>query len=255
MKTTHESSAAHRPAGALRDPATLAPSADRGWASDFILEQRLLGVPGPRIGDALVTVESHLVDSGETALEAFGDATAYARELAEGERTVEPAVTVRTVAASVLGVVGMLVTVSAFGPWLAGEPAEITVGMLAATGLLLVVLCGFLASATAALRAVVDRFWLAATAIVLFVAASVAILLLLREVLFEIPATVLLAVGVVMLLIDAVLTWVDHGQDDTVLAPGESAPRSGAGRALATFTVPVFTVVMLGLAWLIQSLA
>lgn len=255
MTMTDEPSAPDRPAGALRDPATLAPSADRAWASDFVLEQRLLGVPGARIGDALVTIESHLVDSGETAQEAFGDATAYARALAGGERVVEPALSVRTVVASVLGVVGMLVTVTGFGPWLAGEPAEITAGMLAATALLLVVLAGFLASATAVMRAAVGSFWLPAAALVLFIGASVASLVLLDDVLVEVPATTLLALGVLMLLTDAVLTWFDHGQDDTVLAPGEAAPRPGLGRVLATFTVPVFTLVLLGVAWLIQSLA
>ncbi|OLT23819.1 hypothetical protein BJF81_09565 [Ornithinimicrobium sp. CNJ-824] len=59
--------AAQHPAD--RDPADLAPSVERAWADEFALEQRLLDVPGARIGDALVTVESHVAESGETARE------------------------------------------------------------------------------------------------------------------------------------------------------------------------------------------
>lgn len=44
---------------ATRNPADLAPSVERDWSEAFILEQRLLGVSGRRIGDGLVTVEAH----------------------------------------------------------------------------------------------------------------------------------------------------------------------------------------------------
>lgn len=255
MKATHESTTSKRPSAAHREPSDLAPSAERSWANDFVLEQRLLGVPGTQIGDALVTIESHLVDSGESAQEAFGDARAYAAELAESSSALDDAITMRTVVASVVGVIGMLITVYAFGPWLAGEPATITVGLVAAGALILVVLGLFLANADAVLRTIVEHVWLAAVALVLCTGVSAAALFLLSGVLVEVPAAALLAVGGALLVLDAVLSWLEHGQDDTVLAPGESAPARAAGRVLVTFTVPAFTLLMLGLAWLVHFLA
>ncbi|USQ75602.1 hypothetical protein [Ornithinimicrobium cryptoxanthini] len=255
MRATHEPTTPQRPSAVHRDPADLAPSADRSWANDFVLEQRLLGVPGTQIGDALVTIESHLVDSGESALEAFGDARAYAAELAESSSAVDDAITPRTVVASVLGVIGMLTTVYAFGPWLAGEPATITVGLVVSGALLLAVLALFLANADAVLRMIVERVWLTAVAVVLVTGATVVALLLLTGVLVQVPGAVLLAAGATLLVLDAVLNWLDHGQGDTVLAPGESAPVRAAGRVLSTLTVPAFTLLMLGLAWLVHSLA
>lgn len=255
MNATHEPTTPKRPSAVHRDPSDLAPSAERSWAQDFVLEQRLLGVPGTQIGDALVTIESHLVDSGESAQEAFGDARAYAAELAKSAGTVDDSISPRTVAASVVGVIGMLTTVYAFGPWLAGEPATITVGLVVTGALILVVLGLFLANADVALRMIVEHVWLAAVALVLSTGVSVAALVLLTGVLVEVPATALLAVGGVLLVLDAVLSWLEHGQDDTVLAPGESAPARAAGRMLVTVTVPAFTLLMLGLAWLLHSLA
>ncbi len=64
------------------EPDALAPSVDTDWLTAFVIEQRLLDVPGATIGDALATIEGHLGDSGESAWEAFGDPTRYARELA-----------------------------------------------------------------------------------------------------------------------------------------------------------------------------
>lgn len=255
MNATHEPTPAPRASAIHRDPSRLAPSADRSWANDFVLEQRLLGVPGTQIGDALVTIESHLLDSGESAQEAFGDPRAYAAELAESSSVVDDAITPRTVLASVLGVIGMLTTVYAFGPWLAGEPATITVGLVVAAALTLVVLGLFLANADAVLRMVVERVWLTAVALLLLAGASVLALLLLTGVLVEVPAAALLAVGAVLLVLDAVLSWLEHGADDTVLAPGESPPVRAGGRMLITLTVPAFTLLMLGVAWLVHSLA
>jgi hypothetical protein len=50
----------------------LAPHVDKKWAQDFILELRLLGVQGVRIGAALSEVESHCSESGQGAGQTFG---------------------------------------------------------------------------------------------------------------------------------------------------------------------------------------
>lgn len=67
--------------GPFRDPGRIAPSGDKTWRDSFIIELRLLDVPGDRIGDELMTVETHVGESGESAPEAFGDPRAYARAL------------------------------------------------------------------------------------------------------------------------------------------------------------------------------
>lgn len=240
---------------AHRDPVDLAPSVERAWADAFVVEQRLLGVPGTRIGDALVTVESHVVDSGQSAREAFGDPQDYARQLAEGVDTDDQAVTLRVVLSSVLGVVGLLLAVNGFSALVEGEAAQVTAGLVAAGVLLLAVLGGFLARATAVLRVLVDRLWVVALALVAFVGASVALLLLLPQVLLEVPAGVLLASGVVLLVVDSVLSWTGSGTDDLVLAPGEEAPRSRWSRASATFLMPAAALLMMAVTWAVHALA
>lgn len=48
------------------------------WRDTLIYHLRMDDVPGDRIGDILLEVESHLVETGETPQEAFGDPKAYA---------------------------------------------------------------------------------------------------------------------------------------------------------------------------------
>ena len=59
----------------------VAPHVEPEWAEAVLLELRLLGVDGTRIGAALAEVDSHCVESGQTAEESFGDPVAYARRL------------------------------------------------------------------------------------------------------------------------------------------------------------------------------
>lgn len=51
----------------------------RKWCEDFVLELRLVDVPGRVIGDRLAEVESHCVETGQFPEEAFGDAAAYGK--------------------------------------------------------------------------------------------------------------------------------------------------------------------------------
>lgn len=59
----------------------IAPHVEPDWVEAMLLELRLQGVSGERIGAALAEVEAHVVDSGQNAQEAFGDPVAYARSL------------------------------------------------------------------------------------------------------------------------------------------------------------------------------
>ena len=48
------------------------------WRDTLIYHLRMDDVPGDRIGDILLEVDSHLAESGETPQEAFGNPKAYA---------------------------------------------------------------------------------------------------------------------------------------------------------------------------------
>ncbi|MBB1484045.1 hypothetical protein H5392_09250 [Tessaracoccus sp. MC1865] len=52
------------------------------YIDDLALELRLLDVPGDRIGEVLAEVESHVAETGEDPVEAFGPVKAYAAERA-----------------------------------------------------------------------------------------------------------------------------------------------------------------------------
>lgn len=68
-----------------------APHTDKQWVSNFILEARLLDVPGATIGDCLAEIDSHVVESGESAQEAFGDPAVYARAVSSSLDSSTPA--------------------------------------------------------------------------------------------------------------------------------------------------------------------
>lgn len=228
-----------------REPADLAPSAERAWTEEFVLEQRLLGVPGPHIGDALVTVESHLLESGESAHDAFGDARSYARELAESVEKDEGPVSAATATSSTLGLVGMLATAHAFGAWLDGEAAAVTAGALVAAGLLLAALAVLLVATNATFRLLVSRWWVGALLLTLPVVASVLALVLLPTVAFEVDARILGAVGVVLVASSGVLSWFDRTAEDLVLAPGEEPGRQTTGQLRLALVLPAATGILL----------
>lgn len=72
------------------EPADLAPHVDAAWADAFVIELRLRDVPGDVIGDVLTEVDSHVVDSGTSADDAFGDPVQYAAQVAEGAARPSP---------------------------------------------------------------------------------------------------------------------------------------------------------------------
>ncbi|MDO4242206.1 MAG: hypothetical protein Q4C85_00315 [Actinomyces sp.] len=62
------------------------------YVDELILQLRLLGVPGDRVGQVLAETESHLAESGEDPIETFGPPRDYARELAAHEGVTLPRV-------------------------------------------------------------------------------------------------------------------------------------------------------------------
>lgn len=246
-----------RPAPAYRNPATLAPSVDRAWADAFVLEQRLLDVPGDRIGDALVTIESHVAESGESAHEAFGDPTSYARELADAmPRTADSPSAVRaaTVVSAFAGLVGLLLTNTAFQSWLSGTEVSLSWGHLTAFALTLLILVAIIGWSSSVLRVLVTRVWVTFLALAIVIAVAVGLMVRFPEAAVEGSATAFGAAGLALLAVGAVVGWLDH-TEDPVLAPGES-PSGGTGaRLLGALAMPLATVVVLGFTWVLHLLA
>ncbi len=96
--------------------ASLAPSVEADWLEDFVLERRILGVPGPRIGDALAVVESPVVESGESAREAFGDPRDDARRSAPSRRVPDDRAP-GWILGLAFGLVGMVLTSIGADEW------------------------------------------------------------------------------------------------------------------------------------------
>lgn len=251
-RTSRSTPAGRGPAD--RDPADLAPSVDRRWAQEFILEQRLLGVQGDRIGDALLTVESHVAESGEEAYHAFGEARAYARELAAGEEKDEGSVHPATATWAVLGLVGMLVTGWGFDAWLDREAADVSVGVLVGGAFALTSLGALLLAPGVVLRALVSRLWIGAVLLMIPVLAMVVATVLLPSTAFRAPSLLLLGAGLLLVAVSCVLSWLDH-EDDLVLAPGEEPTGAGRVRVRLALVTPVFTVGLLALLWVVHLLA
>jgi hypothetical protein len=105
----------------------LAPHVDENWAESFVVELRLIGIQGTRIGDALSEVESHCGESAQSAQQAFGDPAVYARSLPLPIHTdTSPRALLRSVSPTVLQVLGMLMLLWGFAAWRQGGRLEIT---------------------------------------------------------------------------------------------------------------------------------
>jgi hypothetical protein len=55
---------------------------DQAWCDDLLLALRLRDVPGPRIGEVLAEVQSHVAETGEDPRQAFGSPKEYADAVA-----------------------------------------------------------------------------------------------------------------------------------------------------------------------------
>lgn len=256
--------------GKVGDPAGyshMAPSVERGWVEDFVLEQRLLGVPGDRIGDAIALIESHVLESGESVQEAFGDARAYARESAPADRAAEVREP-RWLLGVGCGLAGMLLTGIAANEWLFGAGAlEVTPGLLL-TGVLVLVAFGVLALAPGAvLRLAVERTWLFAGILLVFTAVLVVLALALNVTLAVWPAGPAAAAGIVLLAVGTVMTWIEQARgltDDPIVGPihqprtSEDRPRTrwdATAQWLLVVQFPLLTLLVIGLGWVLHVLA
>lgn len=231
----------------IPDPATLAPHVDGTWAEAFVVELRLLDIPGTRIGDALAEVEAHCHDAGESAPDAFGDPVAYARSLdlapdADTERDVR-----KVGLGAGLQLVGLFVVPGAVGPLVRGEDAGLTAGFLLGGLVALLCIVALVVRSGPLLRGFVERPWV--SGLVLWVALSAAVLpvLLWRTTVLTVSPLAAVALGIVLLVVGCVLEARALGAPDVVVDPTAPVPQR-ARFPFAVLLMPLATIVLAGIA-------
>ena len=258
--TVPEGSRERRPGDRLRFAVErqVAPHVDPQWAEAVLLELRLRGVPGARIGGVLAEVEAHCVESGEDARSAFGDPGAYARSLdLPTDESTSPRELFPVLVRGTLQALGLLVAIFGVGAWAGREPLVITTGMIVVVAGLVVAELALLRLADRLLRAAVHRSWAPAVGFVLAVGLGVAVLLVGDQEVATVPGAPVAVAGVLLIAWGQVLVLragVDAGMSDPVVPPLDAppAPRpraEGALRFAATWSVPLWTAVMLPLRW------
>ena len=223
---------------------TNTPHIEPEWAEALLLELRLRGVAGQQIGATLAEIEAHCADSGQTAGDAFGDPTSYAKALGLSPAP-DQKVSLRGELPSVgSGLGGMQLTLGAVGAWLAGTDVAVTGGSLALVAL---VVLGTFPIATKA--------WLAIAYAVVPVALFVGVLVLFGQtVLFTVPMLPSLVLGVLALAASTLLALrrADSLEDPVVGPDGAggagtlqtSTALDRVGRLLTPWLFPVLTAVM-----------
>ncbi len=230
---------------------TNTPHVEDEWSQAFLLELRLRGVDGRRIGAALAEVEAHCAESGESARSAFGEPEAYAADLAPAPAPASPDLT-RDAATLVLGLAGMLLTLAAVGAWSSGTEVELTTGFLAVSALAVLGTVLVVRLADLLLRAVVKHWWVAVVCGGVPLALFVAVLVTWRETVVSAPVLPSLVVGVALLAVHTALTLRGPDLADPVVGPagagGTGTMREGTVSRgldrLGPWLFPVLTAVM-----------
>jgi hypothetical protein len=229
---------------------------DPKWAEAFLLELRLQGVPGRLIGTALAEVEAHCAESGESAVEAFGDPVSYATALGLPADSDSGAPTWLVVVDALFGVGGMLLVLEAIGSRASQKPISVTPGILIVVVALLAAMVLLVRHSEPVLRALVRHWWIGAMAGAVLFALIAPTLVLADASLFTVPWVPTLVAGVLLLVANTALT-LRHAPslDDPVLGPegpsGVGSLAVGRGTAIAMklsqWLFPVATVVLAAL--------
>lgn len=248
---TAEPRAARRHLDRFEVERALAPHVEPEWAEAAILELRLQGVAGDRVGAALAEVDAHCLDSGEPAAEAFGDPVAYARSLGLPAEDAPRSGVVLAVLPSLLQVLGMLVALTALTALRRDTSLEITTGVAGMVAILLACVTAVVLWDTAVLRLVIHRPLVSGVVLAAVVGAMVTAALLGTGTVVALPAVPGLVVGAVLLA--AATAWAARRRDvdeSPLVAPTGATPTwrgTRLARALTVWQVPA-TAVLLGTA-------
>lgn len=236
--------------------AGLAPHADPQWVEDFVLEQRLLGISGARIGDALATLNEHLADTGDSVESAFGPAKDYARELAAAGPKAPDSLR-STLISAVCGLIGIILAPRALVAALEHTGVEVTTGDLA--GLLLVgaLVAALGAFATPILRSIVEHRRVAALGWGLGMAGLIAILvtvfLLWRTPLVTVPAW-LVGLAALAALAVSVRMSLREAPDLVATPDGRTLGRERTATLMNAALTPALAAVMCLVSWTLWSM-
>lgn len=243
----------------------VAPHVEEEWAEAMLLGLRLLGVDGARIGAALAEVDSHCVESGQSAQDAFGDPVAYARSLGlPATDDASPRALLSATLPIATQVIAMFLLLWSFTDWREGRPLEITTGHLAVAAIVLVQMAAVVRWPDPALRTIVRRPVLAWISLMAGIAAVVGVYALLTTVVWRLPAVPAMVAGAVVLVAGVVADLVrqrsTHPADDPVVAPLAPAAGTASSQALArtlgravTWQVPMATAALLATTWWMTS--
>jgi hypothetical protein len=250
----------------------LAPHVDETWAESFILELRLLGMAGDRIGGALSEVESHCGESGQSAEHAFGPPIDYARTLQpQVDDDKSPRAMLHLLIPVMVQVVGMTLLNWSFEDWVRDQQLEITTGHLVSASVGFLAMMAVLLFIDSLLRMAVHH-WIRAAILMTFASLSttatgVAVLLLLDETIWRASAGWGLAAGASVLAggVGWALARLRAGgsDEDLITSPFDIADRSSSGETrgplqrlfrpslisglINTGMIPVATVFLLAL--------
>ncbi|MCM0639672.1 hypothetical protein [Cellulomonas wangsupingiae] len=245
------------------NPTDIAPHVDPAWVDAFVLELRLRDVPGDLVGDALAEVESHVLDAGTSADDAFGDPRAYAATIAETAARPTPDEPGAMVPPA-LGGAALVVAITGIVAWLGDGAVDVTGGTLAVVGAVLALPFVVQRYGTPVLRYLVEssfwRIWLLVTASGLLLA-GVALVGRAWQV-ATVAAPALTVPALVVVAVAAVLGLRDASDVDPLLPPGadrataEAAIRRDTRRLrLLTSTIQVgFVAGAVGFAVLLTRL-
>jgi len=210
-------------------------STTEGWLNELAVQLRLRGATGAETGEALAEVESHLVDSGETAQEAFGDPQAYAITLIRRARREGPGTFAGALFTGASAYLAATLAVDAIRTW--GGATPVTVGTLVALGAIALMVLVFTAFSSEILGT--KKMWGVAVWMVVGLVAVILPGIVLRQVVFTLPSAAALALAIALLLAGLaylrVLSAGDPIRDPRVAAPPLDAAESdlvASGRPL-----------------------
>lgn len=245
--------------GSIDTYTRLAPSVDRVWTEQFVLEQRLLGVPGKRIGDSLALVESHVAESGESAQAAFGDPREYAqRDAPEQSDASSDRMDRGWVFSIIVCLVGMLFATFSAQAGFAGESAlGLTAGHVVVLIIVATQLGLLLFRPHAVMRLLTQHPIRGGIGYALLFAAMVGALLILQHPLGEIDVLTALLIGGALLATGFLLQLRaylgGHVQEDPIVGPNETPAKTRKG-LVAILIFPVATIVMIGFSWFLVQI-
>ncbi|TFD49870.1 hypothetical protein E3T55_10615 [Cryobacterium frigoriphilum] len=239
-------------------------AANEQWLESLIIELRLQGVNGTRIGDAIASAREFLVDSGAAAEDSFGSPRQYAAEL---NLPVEPDARQGgpgTLVRGAIGMLGMFSVVQAVVPLVYGESLTVVAPVLA------IMVVAFIAIACLPRlmpamvrmrkRSVLVTFLLgAALGLVVTVPGVLLVVWAGDRMALSLPALPVFIVGAVCLIAPALWGQLRHSiTDDPIVVPGVT-PSARSARRTRLFLVAInwllvpFTVALCGVSLLMDS--